>query len=214
MGTRCNIAVLLKEEDRKRGKMTFDKSLIPVVYNERNRSAMPFQDVPYRPFDLSRVGEGQVLRIYCQFDGYTKRGVGETLLTHYGTYGKALNLMLGGHLENLMSYVDTNGTVRLGYQNWAMSGRDKAQGQRYVPQDRLINIEAADSTTLDGLYWYLFTDGKWHVHRLDVDHIQRRLPDDPEFKTLPFWVPLDEFIRRDLDERADELLRMLRRKSA
>ncbi len=212
MGTRCNIAVLLKEEDRRRGKMTFDKSLIPVIYKDPLHPRALLKDIPYRPFDLSRVGKDQVLRIYCQWDGYAKNGVGQTLLEHYNSHEKALNLMLGGHLENLTNYTDTDGTVRLGYQNWAMSGRDRGQGV-YIPQDRLINIEERDSTTLDGLYWYLFMDGKWHVHHLDVEYLRMAAPDNPEIAPLPFWIPLEEFIRKDMDERIETLVFQLLRKA-
>ena len=204
MSTRCNIAVLPREEDRRRGKITFDKALIPVVYENRFRTGARFRDVPYRPFDLSRVGKGQALRIYCQTDGYAKGGVGETLLEHYNSYEKALNLMLGGHLEDLTSYTDKDGTVRLGYQNWAMSGRDKGQPE-YVPQDRLVLMEDPDTTTLDGLYRYLFINGKWHVHHLSVDHLRKQFPDDPVMVALPYWVLLDEFIRNGIEERIESL---------
>ncbi len=184
MATRCNIAVLLEPQDLKVAPRTFDKRLIPFVYRENPYwktfcKTPTFENVPYRPVDLSGIPLGKVVRILCRFDGEVRDGVGEELLKAYGTKEKALNLVLGGHLENLASFM-RDGKVRFGYENWAMSGRDRGQG-RYVPQDRLFVVEDPDKTALDGAYMYLFKDGRWLVHNVN------------DTKDIPFWTPVAQY---------------------
>lgn len=205
MGTRCNIAVLLRPQDRR--TIRFNKKLIPVIsevpaWQKREAGLPTFEGIPYRTADLSGVPEGMAIRIYCQFDGYVKGGVGQTLAEYYDSPEAALNLAAGGNLETLCTYTDKDGTIRGGYRNWAMSGRDRGQA-RFIPQDRLFRFEKPAETVEDGLYMYLYKDGQWWVHNKKIKYAAAENPNIKELQDLPFWIPVREYIEKDIDRIID-----------
>lgn len=142
MSTRCNIAVVVKESDRKR-------SLNLIDYAEE------------AGFDLNRICTGDklvfwkkiynkaitmndkaVLQIYCHHDGYPD-GVGAELIKHFNTYEEALALVLAGDT----SYLEDGNTgayaVDEGYEDT-------------LP-------EALDEPLKHNDYLYTWKDGEWKI---------------------------------------------------
>ena len=92
---------------------------------------------------VKRVKLSPYLEIYCHFDGYVD-GVGRCLIENFGTYEKALNLVVCGDHSSII-----NGTlpyVALGECKW-----DESKPKRYnsIP-------EVTEN------YQYLFKSNKWY----------------------------------------------------
>ena len=122
MATRSNIAIILKEEDKAR------------VFAELNER---LEEVGGR-FRYG-VDNGNVLQIYCHWDGYPE-GVGEDLLRDFNSYDKALKLILeGDHSTPYESYVSKG-------EDW-VSNR---------PDQRTCARRCQD-------YLYVFKDGNWKI---------------------------------------------------
>lgn len=122
MATRSNIAIILKEEDKAQ------------VFAELNKK---LEDAG----DRFRYGvdNGNVLQIYCHWDGYPS-GVGQDLLNSFDSYGQALNLILeGDHSTPYESYTSKG-------EDWVSNRPD----QRTLP--RRYND-----------YLYVFKDGNWKI---------------------------------------------------
>ena len=129
MATRSNIAIILKEEDKAR------------VFAELNER---LEEVGGR-FRYG-VDNGNVLQIYCHWDGYPE-GVGQDLLDDFNSYDAALKLILeGDHSTPYEPY-----TVR--GEDWVSNRPD----QRTEP----ICYEE---------YLYVFKDGEWKMPTGDDDY--------------------------------------------
>jgi hypothetical protein len=92
MSTRSRIAIVLKDED-------LNKVMSPnvdLIYGEM------FHEENFTPSLHDSMFETPVVSIYHHFDGYPK-GLGVTLLDHYNSYEKALNLMLFGDASTILS---------------------------------------------------------------------------------------------------------------
>ena len=138
MATRSNIAIILKEEDKVR---------VFAELNERLEEAG----------ERFRYGadNGNVLQIYCHYDGYLQ-GVGKELLNSFNSYDKVLNLILDGDV----SYIEEGYAkhyVELG-EDWE-SNRPEQKTEPRRNQD----------------YLYVFKDGVWKIpvndEMIDIEYI-------------------------------------------
>ena len=129
MTTRSNIAIILKEEDKAR---------VFVELNER----------------LEKVGgrfrygvdNGNVLQIYCHWDGYPE-GVGQDLLNDFNSYDAALKLILkGDHSTPYESYTSKG-------EDWE-SNRPEQRTQPSCCEE----------------YLYVFKDGEWKMPTENDDY--------------------------------------------
>ena len=129
MATRSNIAIILKEEDKAR------------VFAELNER---LEEVGGR-FRYG-VDNGNVLQIYCHWDGYPE-GVGHDLLKDFNSYDKALEMILEG--DHSTPYEPYTGRG----EDWVSNRPD----QRSEP----ICYEE---------YLYVFKDGEWKMPTGDDDY--------------------------------------------
>lgn len=134
MSTRSNIAIILKEEDKE------------VVFAELNKR---LEDTGER--FRYRVDNGNVLQIYCHYDGYL-RGVGQDLLNDFNSYNKALKLILEGDRSTP-------------YISYTSVGEDWASNR---PEQRMHVSRHED-------YLYVFKDGVWKIpvndEMIDIEYI-------------------------------------------
>ncbi len=214
MCTKCTIAYRVTHRDReKKGSVSFNPELLPKVNNVpedyRLRQGLPrLQDIKYRPYDLTIVPDGLVIRTECSCDGYVRGGTGETLLKHYNTPEKALNLVLGGDADTVFQYTDSDGTERGGFRPFAMWYGLKtvhSVTRKPVPQDRLIEIEPERTTRLDGSYMYLYDEGVWYVHDGHLVEMQEAFPNDLRIRGIPFWEAVEDYLRFNIGEIVNEL---------
>lgn len=91
---------------------------------------------------------GEYMTIYCHWDGYID-GVGQYLLDYYNSFGKALELILGGDISSIQE------TSR-GCEYYAK--RDDEDWVRIMPSFS----ETPPKKTED--YLYIFEDGRWYVY--------------------------------------------------
>ncbi len=142
MATRSYIRVILKEEDRNRD-MKFNPEMIKIenTWGDEQLDIEPWTDINPEGKDA--------LMIYHHWDGYPD-GVGETLLSEYNDYDKALNLVLGGDVS----------TINDKYAPYALREGEEWEdvAPKAVDEDELTNED----------YEYMFKDGKWYV-RSDWD---------------------------------------------
>ena len=138
MATRSNIAIILKEEDKAR---------VFAELNERLEKAG----------DRFRYGvdNGNVLQIYCHYDGYLS-GVGEELNKYFKNYDDVLMMILAGDC----SYIE--GGVACHYTS---KGEDWASNR---PEQRMHARRHED-------YLYVFKDGNWKIpvndEMIDIEYI-------------------------------------------
>ena len=130
MATRSNIAIILKEEDKAR------------VFAELNERLEEAGNNIFR----YGVDNGNVLQIYCHWDGYPE-GVGQDLLDDFNSYDKALELILEG--DHSTPYEPYTGRG----EDWVSNRPD----QRTEP----ICYEE---------YLYVFKDGEWKMPTGDDDY--------------------------------------------
>lgn len=129
MATRSNIAIILKEEDKAR------------VFAELNER---LDEVGGR-FRYG-VDNGNVLQIYCHWDGYPE-GVGQDLLDDFNSYDEALKLILeGDHSTPYESYISKG-------EDWVSNRPDQKEKPK-CEQD----------------YLYVFKDGEWKMPTGDDDY--------------------------------------------
>ena len=160
MSTSATIVVKVRKEDLckiKTAQSDFVKmyfrdfnSLIKEYGKERatdffNRGADRLPDINKFQCRVKRVKLSPYLEIYCHFDGYVD-GVGRCLIENFGTYEKALNLVLCGDHSSIIN--GTSPYVALGECKW-----DECKPKRYnsIPE-------------VTGNYQYLFKSDKWY-HR-------------------------------------------------
>ena len=130
MATRSNIAIILKEEDKAR------------VFAELNERLEKTEDNPFR----YGVDNGNVLQIYCHWDGYPE-GVGQDLLKDFNSYDKALELILeGDHSTPYESYTSKG-------EDWE-SNRPEQRTQARCREESL----------------YVFKDGDWKMPTENDDY--------------------------------------------
>lgn len=140
MSTRCNIAVVVKESDRKRSlnlinyaeEVGFDLDRI-----NTERKSVVLEGIYDKAITMN---DKSILQIYCHFDGYPD-GVGAELIKHFNTYEEALTLALAGDT----SYLE-NGTTA-------------AYAIREDYEDNLP--EVLDEPLQHNEYLYVWDDGKW-----------------------------------------------------
>lgn len=156
MATRSYIRVILKEEDRDKD-MKFNPSLIgdeegkyQISLNEWGREQL---DVEHGMWDTVNPDGAEALRIYHHWDGYPE-GVGETLIKHYNTYEKALNLILGGDCS----------TINGSYNPYALRSSEGWEG--ISPSPIQENADIAEE------YDYMFKDGQWYVRAMYDDQLK------------------------------------------
>ena len=142
MSTRCNIAVVVKESDRKRSlnlinyakEVGFDLDRI----NTEGKSVV-LESIYDKAITLN---DRKVLQIYCHFDGYPD-GVGAQLIEYFNTYEEALALVLAGDT----SYID-----------------DRTTGAYAIHEDYESNLpEALDEPLQHNDYLYVWSDGEWKI---------------------------------------------------
>lgn len=142
MSTRCNIAVVVKESDRKRSlnlinyakEVGFDLDRIDVD------GKMVFWSNIYNK--AITLNDRKVLQIYCHFDGYPD-GVGAQLIKHFNTYEEALALVLAGDTSYLEDGHTGAYAVNEGYEDT-------------LP-------ETLDEPLKHNDYLYTWKDGEWKV---------------------------------------------------
>lgn len=184
MGTRGNIAVILKEEDLRKEKLVFNKELIPIKYDLKT-----FFAATHEPLYITRLNGADRICVYVQFDAYPS-GVGKVLMENYETYEKALNLVVGGSVEGLC----------IGYQSILESRRTDIALHRF-----------GDVSGFNEEYSYLFTDGRWWVRFNDVFYsLRSRLENagidwDGVFKV---FLPLEDVLGKGLKERFESVSEM------
>lgn len=156
MATRSYIRVILKEEDRNKD-MKFNPSLIgdeegkyQIDLKEWGREQL---DTEHGMWDTVNPGGAEALRIYHHWDGYPE-GVGGTLIKHYNTYEKALNLILGGDCS----------TINRFYNPYALRSSEDWGGIRPLPIQE--NADIAEE------YDYMFKDGQWYVRAMYDDQLK------------------------------------------
>jgi hypothetical protein len=139
MATRSNIAIILKEEDKAR------------VFAELNKR---LEDAGNNRFRYG-VDNGNVLQIYCHWDGYLE-GVGRELIDCFNSYDDALKLILEGDC----SYIE--GGVACHYTS---KGEDWESNR---PEQRMHAKCLED-------YLYVFKDGVWKIpvidENIDIEYI-------------------------------------------
>ncbi len=138
MSTRCNICVVLKDEDLGK-ELKFDVSKIGKKYADKhiNKVGTVTSNVKY-------------LSIYNHSDGYYE-GVGRTLLNEFNTYDKALNLVLGGDASVII------GEKVFQYCAWLGESWEDCKPEKSFSEPECKNV-----------YLYKFEDGNWYVkHYLD-----------------------------------------------
>lgn len=101
MSTRCNIAIILRPDDRNRTLNVMDPAFDCYRPNMKSgffglRKSEDLKNI----FPDCKPNGNPVLQIYCHCDGYPE-GVGEALHRGYRTYEEALALVLGGDLSCL-----------------------------------------------------------------------------------------------------------------
>lgn len=142
MSTRCNIAVVVKESDRKRSlnlinyaeEVGFDLDRI-----NTEGKAVVLEDIYDKAITMD---DKAVLQIYCHHDGYPD-GVGIELIKHFNTYEEALALVLAGDT----SYLE-NGTT----------------GAYAIREDYEDNLpEVLDEPLQHNEYLYVWNDGEWTI---------------------------------------------------
>lgn len=126
MSTRSNIAIILKEEDKARVFAKLNKRL--EESGDRFRYGMD---------------NGNVLQIYCHYDGYLN-GVGKELLNSFNSYDEALKLILKGDA----SYIEKGRSKH--YVGLGGDWRSNRPEQKTEPRRHED-------------YLYVFKDGNWKI---------------------------------------------------
>lgn len=106
---------------------------------------------------IIKTGPREYRGIYVHFDGYLK-GVGHTLLDHYKTKKKILELLKLGDLKTLGPNIEHSGSKELERNETEAFHRDC--GETLNPAkvcETLVDIE----TYFDHEYSYVFKNGKW-----------------------------------------------------
>lgn len=129
MATRSNIAIILKEEDKER------------VFTELNERLKETEN----NFRYG-VDNGNVLQIYCHWDGYPK-GVGKDLLNDFNSYDAALKLILEG--DHSTPYEPYTGRG----EDWESNRPDQRTEARCCEE-----------------YLYVFKDDTWKMPTEDDDY--------------------------------------------
>lgn len=141
MSTRCNIRVILKEEDRNKD-LKFNPGLIK-EFDENDWGADQIK-VENGMWDTVNPNGGKALYIYSHWDGYPEGGVGETLVDDYDTYEKALNLVLVGDISSMCGKLSPY-SLRSG-ENWDDIKPESINEDKPCKND----------------YDYMFKDDKWY----------------------------------------------------
>lgn len=138
MSTRSNIAIILKEEDKAR------------VFAELNKR---LEDAGER-FRYG-VDNGNVLQIYCHYDGYLS-GVGVELNKYFNNYDDALMMILAGDCSYIGDGIACHYTSK--GEDWA-SNRPEQRMHPRCCEDHL----------------YVFKDGVWKIpvndEQIDIEYI-------------------------------------------
>lgn len=138
MSTRSNIAIILKEED---------KAVVFKALNEK------LEELGER-FRYG-VDNGNVLQIYCHYDGYLS-GVGVELNKYFNNYDDALMMILAGDC----SYIEDGVAC-----HYTSKGEDWASNR---PEQRMYARRNED-------YLYVFKDGVWKIpvndEMIDIEYI-------------------------------------------
>ena len=143
MSTRCNIRVILKEEDRNK--------FLKFTPNEQQAD-----DLRENQWGVDQLNEdegmwepvnpdgAEALMIYHHWDGYIE-GVGQTLYKKYNSYEDALNLVLGGDCSSI------NGT----YTPYATRKCEDWESIKPKP--------ISENHKMEEEYDYMYKDDKWYV---------------------------------------------------
>lgn len=199
MGTRGNITVILKEEDLRKKRLSFNKGLLGPMA-EAN-----LKGVKFKPVDVESMGENTGIRVYVQFDAYPD-GVGKELLYYYNTYEKALNLVVGGSLETLSTYENSGSKVCGGWMSILQSKRTGINLHEFVRTDAGGNGGFSPFEEFS----YLFKDGKWYVMINDTCGYYRNamkkmgLENDIN-RFIGKYLPLEDVIEDKIVSMLDEI---------
>ena len=155
MATRSYIRVILKEEDRNKD-MKFNPSLIGDESGNyeirRNEWGSDQLDTEHGMWETVNPNGAEALRIYHHWDGYPD-GVGQTLVSLYNSYEKALNLVLGGDCS----------TINEAYNPYALR---KSEEWKYIKPESI-----SERVSLAEEYDYMFKDGEWYVRAMYDDNL-------------------------------------------
>lgn len=154
MATRSFIGVVVNPQDK-------GKFIEPNIVLLGKGISSDFDEPEFHRTTIENTTE--VIRIYHHWDGYPE-GVGETLLSEFNTYEKALNLMSFGDASSI------NGVDATFYNSWR-AGED----WDYTKPKQFESVQEFESKSNEE-YIYLFKDGKWFVKDYYAD--------DPEWKEL------------------------------
>lgn len=147
MSTRCNIAVVVKESDRKQSLNLINYA--KEVGFDLNRICTEGKSVVLEDiYDKAiTMDDKKVLQIYCHFDGYPD-GVGAQLIEYFNTYEEALALVLAGDT----SYID-----------------DRTTGAYAIHEDYEDNLpEVLDEPLQHNDYFYVWNDGEWKLGKSGI----------------------------------------------
>lgn len=109
--------------------------------------------------------DNHILFVYCHFDGYLS-GVGKTLLEHYNTIERVVELVSNGAISSLGPHCDkpeghSFTTPKKGYTVYY--GRDRGEVGCRIPQ-RCFSHHGMQTEQ----YQYLFKEGKWFYRKPDI----------------------------------------------
>ena len=202
MSTRSSISVILKEGTT---KIKFNPNLVDYPYVSRwedDKLDTSLETMPVTEYDATGA---DVIRCYVQCDGYPS-GVGETLITDYNTYEKALNLVLGGPLECITRNESNNGGYTGGYLPCKQMDANSTR-----PKNQLTKNPFNTSPVFSTEWEYLFNtaEGIWYVRKVrgktkDILEEIKSLPefsqyDLTKYETTLDWVPISDLLKDHKD---------------
>lgn len=141
MSTRCNIRVILKEEDRNKDLKFAPNEQQADNLKKNEWGADQLNEGMWEPVNPDGA---EALMIYHHWDGYIE-GVGKTLVEKYNSYEDALNLVLGGDCSSI------NGA----YTPYA--NRKSEEWECIKPR------AVSESHKMEEEYDYMYKDDKWYV---------------------------------------------------
>lgn len=160
MSTRSLIFVKIKPEDRRK-QIFYSPSDMTAGIKFENENELTKWSKENEIFL-----KGKYIRIYCHSDGYVS-GVGQTLVSFFNDYEKALNLMSAGSV----CYIDK---ISASFMD--------------TPPDVFENIIVPDPLFIE--YVYLFDNGIWYVRNTNKESHKKMVT-----YTIEDFVPVTEYLK-------------------
>lgn len=135
MGTSAYIYIKLEESDKNKF-LKADKNKLH-SYEDWNNDTPKFKV----------KNDATYMGIYCHYDGYLNEGVGDTLLKHYDTKEKVMNLIACGYCSGIVPNVASY---------YALGEPTKKYWKEICP-------DFNNDMCWRGNYTYLFDNGEWYL---------------------------------------------------